>query len=374
MSTYLLLFAFIVGSGLITYGTDLYRTNQKKAIRNYIYVNCFVLALFSGLRNLGVGEDTYSYYLTYHQIEKESWKQLFLSLQNFLQNGEERDVGYPILVKFTQLFVVNFQFFLMLCAGFFYYALATFIKNNTNNLIEVILALSIFYALFYYVFSMTAIRQSLTMAATLFCYQLIKKKKLIPFLVIILLFSTIHKSVLIYIPFYFLCRIKSGKYLFSIILLLFPVLFIFKEKLTFLFLNIGGYDEYEKSDGAGTLTFTILLLVIAIGAYLRKDVILQKLPSAKNYFIAFGLAILLLPLSWVNPALLRITMYFSIFMILLIPSIMMSLQNYSQEIRRAVSGMSIAILFLFFFKAGYNKSNFEYRFYWEEVKLGKNYE
>lgn len=374
MILYILIFLFIIGYGLLTFSTNLYQTNKQKAINRYINVVCVVLALFSGLRNLGVGEDTYGYYLGYVDIQSTPWKQLFFDFIQYIKTGEGKDVGFPLFVKATQLISAQFQFFLIFVAVFFYAFFLNFLKKNCTTLIDVVLSFTIFYVLFYYIFSMTAIRQSITLAITLYCYEFVKKKRIIPFLLLLLLFSTVHKSILIYIPFYFLCRLKSTKYLFPIVLISFPIIMTFKNTITFFLLGVGGYDEYEEFDGAGTLTFTSIFLLISLVAYLRREKILKIKPISENYYKAFALALFLLPLSWINPALLRITMYFSIFMIMLIPEVIKSFQNLSNQFRRGITVFTIGILFVLFIRAGLAKENSEYSFYWEKVKLGKNYE
>jgi transmembrane protein EpsG len=79
-------------------------------------------------------------------------------------------------------------------------------------------------------------------------------------------------------------------------------------------------------------------------------------------------------MAWIHPALLRITMYFSIFIILLIPEIIQNFQQYSFKLRRGLTVISVGILFVLFIKNNYSNDKSEYRFFWEEVKLGKNYE
>lgn len=374
MLIYIITFLFIIGLGLVTYSSKLYETNKHTAKKRYIQGVCFILILISGLRNVSVGEDTYGYYLNYQEIEKTPWKVLFTDLLNYLTSGEGKDVGYPIFVKATQIISSNFQFFLLFIACFFYFILGDFVNKNTRKLTDAIIAFTIFYVLFFYVFSITAIRQSLTLAATLFCFELIKKKKILPFLIIIFLFSLIHKSVLVFIPFYFLCRLKNTKFVFTLVLVLFPVIMIFRNYLTFFLIGIGGYEEYEEFKGAGTFTFTAIFIFISIVALLKRKIILKQNPVNINYYNAFAVSLLLLPLSWINPSLLRITMYFSVFMILLIPEIIQSFQTISVRIRRNLVVVSVMILFLLYFKANYSKENSDYRFFWEEIKLGKNYE
>jgi transmembrane protein EpsG len=150
---------------------------------------------------------------------------------------------------------------------------------------------------------------------------------------------------------------------------------VFINSISFFLLNFVDYQEYEQFEGnAGAYTFTAIFLFIAIIALFKRKMILKQNPLSDNYFNAFAIAILLLPMAWIHPALLRITMYFSIFIILLIPEIIQNFQQYSFKLRRGLTVISVGILFVLFIKNNYSNDKSEYRFFWEEVKLGKNYE
>ncbi|WP_291122092.1 EpsG family protein [Empedobacter sp. UBA7620] len=365
---YILIF-FAIVIFFVFFSSSLRKGNEIKTKNNYIKTICLIFVLFSGLRNLGVGEDTYGYYLDYENTKKITWKEVFGNLISFY-NGEGKDVGYSIFVKFSQVLTNNFQFYLFLVAIIFYISFYNFLKNNTNKITEAFLAIIIFYVLYFYVFSITAIRQSLALAATFYCYKLIKKRKLLLFLCVLLLTSLIHKSVLIFIPFYFLCNIKNTKWIFPTTLLIFPLIMMLKNQLTFFLTGLAGYEDYKEFDGAGTLNFTIIFMMVCIFTLYRKKVLLKQDANNIHYYNAMACALFLLPLSWVNPALLRITMYFSIYMILLIPKAINSLIKIPFKGRREIVGWAVIVLFILFIRTNYTK---EYRFYWEPIKLGENY-
>lgn len=374
MLIYIITFLFIIVLGLFSFSTEYFKKDPKAVRKLYIQLVCFVFILVSGLRNLGVGEDTYGYYIGYNDIAKTSWRTLINEFVFFLKTGEGKDLGFSLFVKATQIISREFQFFLLLIATLFYIVFGNFIYKNTRSLTSAIIAFTVFYVLFFYVFSITAIRQSITIAAALYCYELIKKRKLIPFLIIILLFSTIHKSLLVFIPFYFISIIKKPHYLFYVVLIIFPVILMFKDFLAEPFLTVAGYGNYEQYEAAGAYVFTAIFLFVALIAILRMKIIIRQNKRIISYINALTLALLFLPLAWIHPALLRVTMYFSIFIILLIPEIIQSFNHYSVHFRRSLIVISVMALFFLFVKNNYSRENADYRFFWEEVKLGKNYE
>ena len=343
-------------------------SNRKK----YIQIISFILILQSGLRNVAVGADTFQYYRLFEEVKITSWQSIYGSIFEYYQLGIGKDPGYLVFQKLIQLITNEYQVFLFIVAILFFVALGNFIYKNTTRLNDAIIAFVIYSVLFYSFFSITGIRQTIATAATLFGYELIKRKKLIPFLIVIILASTIHKSVLIFIPFYFITRIKNPKYLYRIVLVLFPLFMIFKNNMGNYLKVLGGYEEYDQFKDAGTYTFTAMFLLISIVALWRIKMIIKNNQNAQHYYNAFALALLFIPLTWINPNAMRIVQYFSIFMLLFIPEIIHSFAFISIKIRRDITRFTIILLIVLFLKSNWGDKN-PYGFFWEEMRLGENY-
>lgn len=342
--------------------------NRKK----YIQIISFILILQSGLRNVAVGDDTYAYFLKFEEVKRTSWSNIYESLREYYQLGIGKDPGYLVFQKVLQLFTDEYQVFLFIVAILFFVALGNFIYKNTTRLNDAIIAFVIYSVLFYSFFSITGIRQTIVTAATLYGYELIKRKKLLPFLILIVLASTIHKSVLIFIPFYFIARINNPKYLYRGILLLFPVFMVYKNSIADYLKLLGGYEDYDQFKDAGTYTFTIMFLLISIVALWRSKTVLKCNENGQYYYNAFSIALLFLPLTWVNPNAMRIVQYFSIFMMLFIPEIIHSFQKVSIKIRKDIFRFTIILLIVLFLKSNWG-DKIPYGFFWEEMRLGGNY-
>ena len=352
------------GSKLIINGDN----NRKK----YIVSICVILILQSGLRNVAVGEDTYNYFLMFQDVKSTSWKDIYGLILDYYRLGFGKDPGYLVFQKIIQILSGEFQIYLIIVAIIFFSALGNFVLKNTKSLGDAMMAFIIYSVLFYSFYSFTGIRQTLATAATLYSYELIKKKKLIPFLILIFLASTIHKSALIFVPFYFIAHIKNIKIFYRSILFLFPIFMIFKVPIANYLKLIGGYEEYEQYKGAGTFTFTAFFLFISIVALFRRKYIIKNNINSQHYYNAFAIALILLPMSWINPSLLRIVMYFSIFMLLFIPEIINSFQYISKNFKGDVTKFAMIILIALFLKSSLN-SELKYGFFWQEMRLSKTY-
>ncbi|MBQ0909632.1 EpsG family protein [Flavobacterium sp. F-328] len=339
--------------------------------KKYIRIVCAILLLQSGLRNVAVGSDTYAYFLSFNDSMRNSWHEVYERIIDFYSYNIGKDPGYSVFEKLVSSTFPDYQFLLMVIAIIFFTALGNFIYQNTTRLIDAMLAFVIYSVLFYSFFSITGHRQTIATAAALYGFELIKRKKLILFLIIILIASTIHKSVLLFIPFYFIAQISKPKFFFRIVLILFPFIMVFRESLSTYLKALGGYEEYGINAAAGTSTFTTLFLLISIAALLRSKIILKNNIKAQQYYNAFAVALLFIPLTWVNPSAMRVVQYFSIFMLLFIPEIIYSFQVVSPRVKKHLTVFTVIILIVLFLKANGNAA--PYGFFWEEMRLGENY-
>lgn len=352
---------------------DIKRTNIDAYRKRYIKLICLILILQSGLRNVAVGADTYAYYKSFNKIDQTSWSNIFKEVTDYYTLGVGKDPGYSVFQKLIQYLIPDYQLYLLFIAILFFSVLGSFIYKNTTRISDAILAFVLYSALFYSFFSITGLRQTIATAATLYAYEFLKTRKLIPFILILLIASTIHKSVLIFIPFYFIANYFNVKMAFYSVLVLFPFVMNFKSEITSLLISVSSSDAYlpyKDYKGAGTLTFTLMILLVALVAWWRMKPIL-KLNDQNNLIIAaFSLALFFTPLTWVNPSLMRIVQYFSIFMLLLIPLIFRSLRPLLKNNSNLVFAFCLLLLIVLFMKSGWGT---EYRFFWQDMMLGDNY-
>ncbi|SDH60661.1 EpsG family protein [Flavobacterium omnivorum] len=345
--------------------------NNESNRKKYIRIICFILMLQSGLRNVVVGSDTHTYFLSFQDSRSSSWQDIYIRIVDYYSFGIGKDPGYAAFEKLVSSIFGEYQLLLIVIAIVFFSALGNFIYQNTTRLIDAILAFVIYSVLFYSFFSITGHRQTIATAAAMFSFELIKRRKLIPFLLLIVIASTIHKSVLLFIPFYYIAQISKPKLFFRVVLLIFPIIMVFRNNLSTYLKILGGYEEYGINEAAGTSTFTALFLLISIVALLRSKTILQNNIKAQQYYNAFAIALLFIPLTWVNPSAMRVVQYFSIFMLLFIPEIIYSFQAVSLRVKRDLTFFIIIVLIALFLKSNWNTS--PYGFFWEEMRLFKAY-
>jgi transmembrane protein EpsG len=327
--------------------------------------------LQSGLRNWAVGADTYAYYEKFERVKLSTWLYIENIVVNYYFFGEGKDPGYEVFQKIIQFILPHYQLYLILIAIIFFSSLGNFIYKNTARISDAVLAYVLYSCLFFGFFSITGHRQTIATAASLYGFELIKRRKLIQFLLLILLASTIHKSVIIFIPFYFIAPLKKTTVYYLGGLIAFPLLMVYKSEFLQILQDIGGYNDFQFYEGAGTYTFTFMLLLIAVIALWRMKTVFWQSEAAKPFYLAFIFALIFTPLTWINPSAMRAVQYFSIFILVLVPAVINSFEVESQELSRMAFVVSICLLIGLFINANIG---IEYKFFWQEMTLGENYQ
>ena len=331
-------------------------TNKNRKI--YCIICGTLWFLISGLRNLTVGADTLSYRFSFETVKSQSVRTLFKNITDkYISGASVKDPGYDFFVKIFQYFSENYQVYLIFIAALFMIPFTVWIiKESKNPSISFVLYSSLFYSFF----SITGIRQTISTAmVVLIGDKFIKDKKLIPFVIVVLLASTIHTSALVFLPFYFLSRIPVNIKTISVWIIGIVISFLARRQLKAFFIDISGYDDYAKDyEGAGTFTFTLIMLLIFVWVIISFSGN-KEIEKHKRLYNAFFLAMFFTPLTWLNPSAMRVVQYFSIYLVLLIPQ--MIEDTFDEKSKPIATGIIAAILSLLLLK-----DNPQYTFFWQE--------
>ena len=353
---------------LIIYLGSALRGQELMGRKQYVVLISFILFLQSGLRNVAVGPDTYAYQNIFERVELMSWPQVWENIVDCYVYGIEKDPGYTVLQKIFQLIFPFYQMWLLAIAGFFFVSLGRFIYHNTRTNAEAMLGFVIYSCMFYSFYSITGHRQTIATACCLIGYELIVKKRLIFFLLIMSVASTIHKSCLIFIPFYFLVNFYHGKRYYWLAAVVIPLSFYFQTQILE-FCQLWGYDDYAFYDAGGTPVFTFLLISIAIFVGVQLKVVRVERPEVDNYCKALICALLFTPLTWFNPSAMRIVQYFSFFLIVLIPVTISGMQPI--PMRKVFFCVALICLPLLYAN---NSMSHSYRLWFQDMPLACHYQ
>ncbi|MBE6400925.1 MAG: EpsG family protein [Verrucomicrobia bacterium] len=327
----------------------------------------FLCFLIGGLRHEAVGADTISYRFWFERVELQSWGEIFSGL--FTSWGAEdrvRDPLYALYTKTFQIFSTNYRAFMFFVLGCFYLPFARWLYKYVLSFDGLILAF-VFFLTMFFPFVMTGYRQTLALAVCLVAYDFIVKRKLGWFLLFMAVAVLFHKSAAVFLPFYFLSRIKQTSLVLWVALLAFPIVFYFRTQFAVFLAGIAAdenYMNYALGEGelGAPVNFTLLFLVVALFSAIMSSPTCRSLPDSRPYFVAVALALLFLPLPWLNPVLMRVVMYYAVFLHLCLPAIGQSWERRASGMGRTMVLVSVVTVIAFTFLRGG-----AFFFMWEHV-------
>lgn len=352
---YKLLFVVISIIGYLIYNQ--YKTERSR--RMYIIFSAIVLGLQSALRNVAVGADTYNYYCKFEAVKSTTWQEVFKSFSDTYLYGDGKDPGYLLFEKIFQLFSDDFRVFLFLVAIIFFYAYAKLLLRYTNNTIEILTANLGYLALFYGFYSITGIRQTLSVSLSiLFLLSFIDKNYRKCLLLFIVAFI-IHKSSIFLLLVPVLYSIKKNKLLLFLYGIAFVVFLV--ERNYFVSLALVA-SEYEAVEIPLPILLDIFYFVISLFIWNRLKFEYNR--EILSLFNVFCLTFAWIPLLGNDSPLMRVILYFNIYVLVLIPRAIDRTSSYRNELFFCIN------LFFIYYAI---KSHSEYKFFWENMQLLDHY-
>lgn len=324
--------------------------------RRYILICAgTLLFLYAALRGASVGTDTAGYiarYLSYAQYN-------FYSFWSIL--GELKDPGYQLSAWVFSKVFPDAQWWLAAVAAIYIIAVFRFINKYSPYPIFSILA---FLALSYFSFSLSGLRQTVAMALSLFSIDFIEKKKPIKFVALIVAAALCHTSAVIFLMAYPLSRIRIGyKHLLAFLVtgvMIFSFQTYVRMAIAIIFdeNRLAGYAEREMGLTASGFIIQLSIFLFCLFYYLG----MEKKSASVTMLINFSfLGLIFQMYATMIAEFFRVSMYFSIANIVLIP-ICMALER-REKTREIEMVMMLAILVAFLFRDGIP----EYVFFWNGI-------
>lgn len=346
--------------------------STEKSKHIMIWIAGVLLALHSGLRNVAVGIDTYAYYLKFSDSLSDSWGSIFNNFSTVFTGNGSKDPGYYLIQKAFSTIIPDFQCFLFFIAVVFFISFFCFIDYYSNTKLEVLLAVIVYLSLFYDFFSITGCRQVLATAFCLFSVKYIRENKVFPFILIMLVAFTVHRSSIIFAPFYLIAKFQRPGYFYILALVLITPLIsmshVYAEQLAVLS-GVDHYLIYAKEGGTGAKTFLLFYLIISSFLFIIQHKMIEENPDTMMIFNAIYLALFFIPLTYSSAALMRVVQYYSLFLSV---GISFFLRNKTKSHH---SGLLSIFLMVALFALGYRmiSNNDEYKFFWQPMELPINY-
>lgn len=307
--------------------------NKEKKNKIFLIISFLQMFIIAAIRNIDVGTDLQNYIPFYERCETYSWAQI-------LEPGL-KEYGYRIYNKVLSLLSISDQLFLTITAGISLIGVYYIIKKYSKNYF---LSTYIYIAFNFYIFIFSGLRQSIAMSIGMLSIKYIDERKFCKFLILILLASTFHMSALILLLMYFIKNIEVKPKMLPIILFGYSILFIMRKYIVSFIIRFV-YSNYSITNTGNGYVYLLLLTIIVIGITLYKKQFVKENGLNNFCYNALLIALLIQLFASAQGEIARLTMYYSIYMIIAIPNFIKCIDIKEQ--RYTLEGIIIILLFIY---------------------------
>lgn len=297
----------------------------------------------------GIGADYYSYYFLYESLDSSSFV-------NAIASVDRIEPGFKAIMYLFKALGASPHIFLASTSFFIFTVFSLWIHKNSK---DKVLSLILFFAIFFNVWSLSALRQGIVLAiGTCFFFSRDREISLSKSIWIILGLTTIHASALVYIPIVVFNNVYiSNKKIVYFLITTIVLSFIPLYKIGPAFSFIPGIRKVLANVDQGIPLFNFSYLVrfgfsiASIYVLLQKNKSIYLTKITKTFIFGFGLYFLISFSELIGS---RAGIYTYILLVILIPEVTHSnivLFNRPQlNLRLITIGASIVFMFLSVYK------------------------
>ena len=284
----------------------------KRNVRvQYLILVMLSLWILIGMRNVLYGRDTLGYVMDFKS-------------STTLDLSQSVEPGYKMLCFIIRLFTDNYHVYLMVTSLSMIIGMYRILKRYLSNSYEIVAAISIYVLLGILAFNMAAIRQTLALSLALFAFIYADEGKWKRFIFCIGIAFLFHNSSFVLLLLYPLKYIDAKWYGLAGVACLFLVGVVAPGAvIPFLQSHMPIEDRFSQYgtiyESSQNYTGFMLQLILVLIAYVRRDYIRMPVMTKNLFFNVsyIGLAIQSLTISLAE--LYRLSFYFCVFDIILVP-------------------------------------------------------
>lgn len=316
-------------------------------------IMALMLIVLSGCRHLVMGFDTPIYQTMFEQSKIYGMD---------IPLSRDLEVGYLWFQSVFSHYIPSFRIFLIFIAVFFHVPFAYLVHRYK---VDPLWCYILYYVIFFPFYGATGLRQTIAAALCLWAIPCIEKKKFIPFLLLVLAATSFHAIAIVFLPAYFLLRIKITRPYLITAGITIAVMMVLQQTLlqqaTLFFVELTGDDHYATY---GNTQFAIInyaiytfALTFVAALFFRKT--LKKFPQAKYFYncMLAGSALVITGLQ-------RLTMFYSIGTCFVVPFVMDAFED--KRFLRFAQKIMIVVLFFLHYRSIESVNLSYYLFFWQE--------
>ena len=313
----------------------------KKLDKVIIIIFFSLLIILLSVRNIKVGIDLKNYKYLFESISKFN----FDYLVSYSKKGE---FLYVYLNKIVFLLGLNFQWFLFIVAiisimpiMLYYY------KKSDNAILTIVLFLTV--APFTMFFS--GLRQSIAMGLFIFSYRYVEDKKIVKFIICIVIASFFHKSALFCLVLYPLYHSNISKKWLYAVLPVMVIIFIFNKQIFSAILSFTTlYDGKIESTGAYSMLIVLILFLVYCLSFPDKNKIDDEINGLRNILL---LSIIIQSFAPIHFTVMRLNYYYLLFIPILITKVKAISKSENIVINNFIQFAMICFFAFYFYYNGY---------------------
>lgn len=361
----LVLIPFVIVLGLLL------SVNDSKRNRGIYIIFCSLVFLVIGsLRSPEwmteqYGIDTAKYKSLFESFSQVSWQECWDMAVDRYRYGGDDDIGFVALNKLISLVTNDFNIYSILTGLIFFVPFGLMLYRFSTSMRQLIFAF-VFYVLLIQVFILGAARQMISIGFDIMALLLVVDRKRWMAIIFLLLGVTIHfSSFLFLIPLLMVwlnVKPRLLKLIHILCFIMFPVVLAFPNQIIVFMGESVGVEKYanygigDVSGGVSTFVALIeILSVLCLIAIKQKD--LFYIPNLSQIYVMAPLFTLMAPLLMADGAMIRVSLYYHLFLALLVP--------YSIDCLFKTKDSWIAYVLTSGFFIALSGKGMEYYFFWQ---------
>ena len=320
------------------------RVNNRIYEKIGYWFSVIVLMFLSAFRADTVGNDTHEYLRIFKEITIIS------------DSGSRYEIGYVWLNKMVSFISSNPQSIIIITSIFIFYSYGYFIWKYSKS---PWLSLFVFFTFNGFAFALSGIRQSIALTILLYSYDYFGKDKYLRSLFCILLATAFHSTAIIFVIVFLWKKFKINLKIicFTIVSGIFCY-YLFSSILQYIYILFPAYELYYDGGryfGDTRLASVINLVVIFImfcfcysslfNKYSKKRIDEKEMINNNYMLLLFLIAVVINIVALKLNLLDRVTLYFSIYSIVLLPN---ALHVLPKERRVFYTPIIISLLYVYY--------------------------
>ncbi len=339
---------------LVTQGYKKPIDGDNRAKKTYLILCGTILFLMIALRHYSLGSvDSSNYYNNWILLSKMP----FTSLLNTMSTSD-MESGYLFTVWCLSRVFPSAQFVFVLTGLLFSFAICrTIYQNSENVMISMIMCI----CLGLYTFMIQGLRQGIAMSICMLSLELCKKRRFIPFLLLVLLATLFHRSAIVFFLLYFVYGFRfnvSTKIAMGITV---ATLFVISPLIVRYGNDFLDREYFSTVESGAVVAVLIHIIIVAVAFVFLNDRNTDKKDVFFIWMIVLGMTFYLMRYIGTQ-ALERISFYFLIGQAIVLPTVVSKFEYRSRKIIYLAVCLLSVCLFIYRLNASYG---LDYMFFWE---------